>query len=161
MNQQYSNIVGPRDFDPGRWRPLFYEVEISVPIADGGVALGSVTLNAQPYIMTRLSGKIVGATADPSTSGLYQDGQWDVEFMDEQSNYQSGAIAGDLLFGGPWTGYSLPLPSPIPFAGNKTISFRITNRVARVLVPASDYFTIQLVTHGISDWGDSQNSRTR
>lgn len=161
MNQPYSNIVGPQDFDPGRFRPLFYVVEMSVPIAEGGVQRGSITLNAQPFVMTRLSGKIIGNTADPATSGLYQDGQWDVEFMDEQSNYQSGPIAGDLLFGGVWTGYSLPLPSPIPFAGNKTISFRVTNRVARVLVPESDYFTIQITAHGLSDWGETRNSRTR
>lgn len=168
MNQQYqpagsasSALFGPRDVDPGRWRPLFYPVEIDVPVALGGQGRSSIVLNAQPYILTRIQGKIVGETADPSTTGLYQDGQWDIELQDEQSNYQSGPIAGDLLMGGPSTqGYSLALPIPIPFAGNKTLSFRITNRVLRVLTSEAEVFRIQIVLHGIADWGTLQSSQT-
>lgn len=148
------------DVDPGRWRPLFYGVEISVPVAAGGIGRGSITLNAQPYILKRLHGKIVGDTAIPTVSGLYQDGQWDVEFTDEQSNYQSGPIPGDLLFGGINAHYFFDLPIPIPFAGNKTLVFRVTNRVTRVLVPEADFFQVSIAAHGISDWGTAAESRS-
>jgi len=148
------------DVDPGRFRPLFYGVKISVPVAAGGIGRGSITLNAQPYILKRLTGKIVGNTAVPGTSGLYQDGQWDMEFADEQSQYQSGPIAGDLLMGGINCQYYFDMPIPLPFAGNKTLTFRITNNVARVLVPQSEFFIVEIATHGISDWGKSAESQT-
>lgn len=153
MPNQPHPLLGRFDLDPARWKPLFYGVEVSVPVGLGGRGIASISLNAQPYILTRLSAKIIGETADPSTTGLYQDGQYDIVFRDEQSNYQSGPIPGDLMWGGVNTGYALDLPFPIPYAGNKSITFEITNRVARVLASAAEYFTVGISMHGVADWG--------
>ena len=104
--------------------------------------------------MTRITAKIVGNTGDPSTSGLYQDGQYDIEWKDEQSSYVDGPIAADLMWGSVESGYVMELPFPIPFAGSKTLSFVVTNRVARVLVPEATTFEVQIALHGIGDWGE-------
>lgn len=149
-------LTGEEDRDPGRWRPLYYPVEISVGINAGNSGLGSIVLNAEPWVMTRIQGKIIGDTAVPSVSGLYQDGQWDLEFRDEMSNYQKGPAPADLMFGGPASGYIMELPFPLSFEGNRTITFRVINRVNRVLVPESQFFTIGIVLHGIADWGTAK-----
>jgi hypothetical protein len=153
-NERRHPLLGKYDLDPGRWRPLYYQVEISVPVALGGRGIGSLPLNAQPYILTRVQAKIIGETADAATTGLYQDGQFDVEFKDEQANYQSGPMPADLMYGGPQAGYALDLPYPIPFAGNKSLTFEVTNRVLRVLASAAEYFTVGISLAGIADWGD-------
>jgi len=146
-------LMGRFDADPGRYRPMYYGVEISVPVTTGGVGRGSITINNQPYIMTRITHKIVGRTAD-SQSGLFQDGQYDLEFKDEQTNYQNMPLPADIMFGSVATGYLIELPYPIPFAGNKTLSFNITNRVARALSPQQDHFPISVVVHGVMDMGE-------
>lgn len=147
-------LMGKFDEDPGRYRPLYYGVEISVPVAQGGIGRGSITINNQPYIMTRITTKIIGRTAQPEASGLYQDGQYDIEFKDEQTNYQNGPIPADLMFGSLATGYIIELVYPIPFAGNKTLTFNITNRVPRVLDPVQDDFPVFVTIHGVADWGE-------
>jgi len=146
--------MGRFDEDPGRYRPMFYSVEISVPVTQGGIGRGSVTINNQPYIMTRITHKIIGRTATPDTSGLYQDGQYDLEFKDEQSNYQNQPIPADIMFGSVATGFLIELPYPIPFAGNKTLTFNITNRVPRALSPQQDHYPVHIAVHGVADWGE-------
>lgn len=145
-------LMGKFDEDPGRYRPLYYGVKISVPVTQGGVGRGSITINNMPYIMTRIMHKIIGRTAD-SQSGLVQDGQYDIQWKDEQSNYQNGPIPGDLMFGSVATGFLVELAFPIAFAGNKTLSFEITNSVPRLLSPLEDHFTVGIALHGVSDWG--------
>lgn len=164
--QQQNPLLGLFDRDPGRWRPMFYGVKISVGVAAGDVGRGSIGLNNQPYIMTRITHKIVGDTADPSTSGLYQDGQYDMIWKDEQSNYQKGSIAADLMFGsygsaagGDGGGFLMNLPYPLPYAGNKTLSFEVENLVTRTLVPTASYFKVEICVAGITDWGTLQTGR--
>jgi len=146
-------LVGKFDVDPGRYRPMYYGLDISVPVLQGGVGQGSVTLNNQPYIMTRIMHKVTGRTATPTTSGLYQDGQYYLEFKDEQSNYQNQPIPADIMFGSVETGFVVELPYPIAFAGNKTLTFRITNVPPRALSPQEDNYTVSIAVHGIADWG--------
>lgn len=153
MAQQQPNpIFGRFDLDPSRWKPLFYRVEITVGLNAGEVGVGSIPLNAQPYILTRIQHKIIGPTADPATSGLYQDGQYDLEIRDEINNYTNAPVNADLISGNPGFGYFMDLPYPIPFAGTNTLTFRLTNRVQRV-VPQQTTMTVQIVTHGVADWG--------
>lgn len=149
-------LLGRYDKDPGPWRPLFYRVEVTVGDGVGDRGIASIALNSQPYILTRIQHKIVGPTADPGTSGLYQDGQYDIAWRDEYSNYQSPGFApADLMFGSVATGYALDLPYPIPFAGNKTLTFEVQNRVARAIVaPPATEFIVAIVLHGIADWGE-------
>lgn len=152
-------LVGPYDLDPGRWRPLYYPCRISVPVAEGGIGRNSVTINNQPFVWRWATHMIVGNTADPSSSGLYQDGQYLLSFRDEQSNYQSNPIPAPLMFGnagvGPTSpgGFLIPLPYPIPYAGNKTITWEVTNLVTRTLSPTAEYFAVWICMAGTADWG--------
>lgn len=150
---QTNPLVGRFDQDAGPWRPMYYQVEIDVPVTAGQSQDGSLTINNQPYIWTGLGHQIIGNTCDPEGSGLCQDGQYNIEFKDEQSNYTSGPVPAAATWGGPNQGYTLEFPFPIPFAGSKTITFRVTNRHTRVLIPAADTFRVQIVTIGIADWG--------
>jgi hypothetical protein len=119
----------------------------------GDSITGSITLNSNPYVLTGMAGKIVGNTADPETSGLYQDYMWTIEFRDEMTNYQSGPIFPDLLFGSVASGYWIPLAYPIPYPGVRTVTFNIVNRITRVLGQI-ETFTIALLLHGVGDWGE-------
>jgi hypothetical protein len=149
-------LVGRFDSDPGPWRPMYYAVEIPVPLEAGGSEIGSVTIQNQPFIWMFLAHQIMGNTADPETSGLYQDGQYDIEFKDEQSNYQAVPIPAGAAFGGPSGGYQLDLPVPIGYPGAKTITFRITNRYTRILTPDPDepVFPVKMLMGGVADWGE-------
>lgn len=151
-----SSLLGRYDQDAGPWRPMYYGLTINVPVAAGGSENASITLNNQPYIWQYLSHMILGQTYDWETSGLYQDGQYMIEFKDEQSNYQNVPVAASAAFGQGPCGYMLEFPFPIPFAGNKTITFRITNNYTRVITPTppSAVFPVHLVLAGVADWGD-------
>lgn len=146
-------LLGLFDRDPGQWRPQLYGVEISVPVALNGTGQANLVLNNQPFIMTRITHQVVGDTAHASTSGLFQDGMYSIEWKDEMSNYQNGPIMADLMFGNVAAGFSYMLPYPLPYAGNKTLFFRVTNRVLRALTPEADYFTVAICVHGIGNWG--------
>jgi hypothetical protein len=152
-----SPIFGRYDKDPGRYRPQFYHVAISVPLAAGGVGRGSIPINNEPFCMTRITHRIIGDTGDPSTSGLYQDGQYDIEWKDEQRSYVDGSINANLMFGWDQSGYILELPFPIPFVGNKTLSFVVTNRVART-VGQETHMEVQICLAGIADLGELQRT---
>jgi hypothetical protein len=143
------------DADPGPWRPMYYPIVIPVPLEANGSEEGSVTINNQPFIWTFIGHQILGNTGDPETSGLYQDGQYLIEFKDEQSNYQSAPMAASAVFGGPAVGYMIDFPIPIPFPGSKTITFRITNTYTRILTPdpAEPIFNLQIGLGGVADWG--------
>lgn len=159
--QGKHHLLGRFDYDPGRWRPLYYGVKISVGTAINANGIGSIPLNNQPYILTRVMHKIVGETADPATTGLYQDGQYDVALRDEQSNYQNGFIGADLMYGsigidngsGGGGGFVMDLTYPLPFAGSKTITWEVINRVPRTLASAAETFTVEICLHGLADWG--------
>jgi len=149
-----SPLFGRYDKDPGRYRPQYYHVEIDVPVTVGGIGRGSIPINNEPFCMTRMTHRIIGPTADPTTSGLYQDGQYDIEWKDEQRNYVDGPINANIMWGWDESGYVMDLPFPLPFVGNKTLSFTVVNRVLRVLVPTADYFAIQICLAGIADLGE-------
>lgn len=151
-----SPLFGRYDEDPGRYRPKWLHVEIDVQVSALGTGRGSIFLNNEPFAIVGMSSKIVGDTADPETSGLYQDGQYDIEWKDQQHNYVDGPIAADLMWGSNPFGYRVRFPFPIPYSGNDTLSFIVTNRVTRVLVPTADYFKVQIVVEGITDLGELQ-----
>jgi hypothetical protein len=145
-------LLGKFDYDPGRYRPLIYGLSITVGDQAGDIGRGSVSINNQPWVMTKITHQITGPTADPETSGLYQDGQYLIEFKDEQSNYQNQPIPADILFGSVRSGFIIELPYPIPFAGNKTLTFNLTNLVTRTLT-VGNTFDVHLALHGCADWG--------
>lgn len=150
-----NSLLGRFDQDAGPWRPMFYGLNIDVPLTGGQSENGSVTIQNQPFIWTHLAHMVLGNTVDWLTTGLINDGQYMVEFKDEQSNYQNIPVAASAAFGQGPVGYALEFPFPIPFAGNKTITFRVTNNYTRVLTPtpASPVFRVHFVLAGVADWG--------
>jgi hypothetical protein len=135
---------------------MYYALTIEVPLAEGGNENASITLNNQPYIWCFLGHWILGQTYDWETSGLMQDGQYLIEFKDEQSNYQNVPMCAVPAFGQANSGYMTEFPFPISFAGNKTLTFRVTNNYTRILTPtpARPVFKVHLVLAGIADWGE-------
>ena len=155
QNEQLpQNMLNEYDRDPGRWRPLMYPVFIDVPIIEGNIGRGAITINAQPFVLIRLTHTIVGATADPEASGLYNDGQYTIGFQDEISNYQKQPVMAETAFGSVRSGFFANLAIPIPFAGNRTINFEVANQVQRVLTPESDYFRVSITMIGLADLGE-------
>lgn len=156
-----SPIMGRSDIDPGQLRPQWYHCNVSVPVLANGQGISTIRISDKPFTMTRITSKILGDTTN-SQSGLVQDYQYLVEWKDEQSTYVDGPIAPDLMWGanaGDSAGYIMDFPYPLAYTGNKSLEFRVTNLIARTLVPESDYFTVQICLHGIGDWGLPQVSR--
>lgn len=149
-----SPLFGRYDKDPGRYRPQWYHVEIDVGVAAGAVNVGSININNEPFCIVRMNSKIIGDTANAQTSGIFQDGQYDIEWKDQQRNYVDGPMAADLMWGSDDSGYVINFPFPLPYSGNDTLEFRVTNRVTRVPVPTADFFQVQIVVHGITDLGE-------
>lgn len=151
-----SSLLNRFDEDAGPWRPMYYGLTIDVPTQGGLSENQSVTLNNQPFIWQFLGHAILGNTYDWETSGLMQDGQYMIEFKDEMSNYQNVPLMASAAFGQGPCGFMVEFPFPIPFAGNKTITFRITNNYTRILTPtpARPVFQVQMILGGVADWGE-------
>lgn len=158
QDQAPHPVLSKYDMDPGRWRPLFYPVTVSVPVAVGGIGRASLQLNNQPYVFTRITHQISGPTADPDTSGLFQDGQYKISFKDEISNYQKDYVMAESIGGSVRSGFVTNLPFPLPFAGNKSLTFEVQNMVARVLASEDEFFNVEITMHGVADWGKSMPS---
>lgn len=155
----FHPLMGKFDMDPGPIRPYWYGVEIDVPVTAGQSGVGSINLLNQQFICTRFNHGIVGCTGFPDTTGLNQDGQYTVQFQDEQTQYQNIPIQSELLFGSLRAGDAQWAPFPIPFAGNKTITFTVTNRCTRILTPESEHFTVQIVMAGFVRLGTNKPQR--
>ena len=149
-----NHLLNQFDMDPGKWRPLYYQTFIDVQVEEGGIGRGSITLNNMPFIFTRLGHQVVGNIADPETSGLYDDGMYTIEFKDEQSNYYKDPILAEPAFGSVNKGFLADLAFPIPYAGNRTINFRIENLVTRTLSPEAETFKVGITCIGVANWGD-------
>jgi hypothetical protein len=146
------------DLDFNRYKPMWYSCLIDVPVVLAGVGNGSVVTNNQPFLLYRITHKIKGPTYDWQTSGLMQDDSYTIEMRDEISNYQNRATSADLLFGGAREQRWLDLAIPLAYAGNRTISFRVTNDVLRTLSPETDNFQVEICLHGVADWGPLKGS---
>lgn len=150
-----AELLSRFDADPGPWRPMYYPVEIAVPTAAGQSETGSVTIANQPFIWAFIGHQIIGNTADPETSGLYQDGQYSIEFKDDLSNYQAAPVPAGAAFGGAQFGYQIEFPIPIPYPGAVTLTFRVVNHYTRILTPEppDGKFRVKIVAGGFADWG--------
>jgi len=153
MNPDTSYLVSKFDLDPSRVKPMWYEVTIDVPVIINGIGRGSVTMNNQPFLLTRITHAIVGPTYDWATTGWYQDGQYLVAFKDDNIVYQNNPIMSEAFFGANRTGHYLDFRFPIMYAGRRTVSFEVTNTYLRQFTSEADYFPVQLVLHGICDMG--------
>lgn len=141
------------DLDPERCKPMNYAVNIDVRTIADGQGMGSVTLRNQPFILVKIAHSVIGQTADPESSGLYNDGQYSIEMTDEQRTYGNIALMSDLMAGPKVQGDYPELIYPIYYAGTHTLKFLVTNHYARILSPVSDYFRVQIALLGLADWG--------
>lgn len=164
--QGLHHLLGRFDLDPGNWRPLWYPVEVLVPVISGEIGINSIAVNNMPYIWTGVTHKIIGDTADPTTSNLFQDGMYDVKFSDEQTVYQRNWCPADLIFGaagagagGQSGGFVQNMPYPIAFSGNVQITWEVRNRITRTILDDPEFFTVAFVMHGISSWGKARSGR--
>lgn len=153
MNQIATNnpLLSRYDRDPGRWRPYKYGCLIDVPVGADESAENTINILNQPFIMDRIAHSIAGPTWDPDASGLANDGQYYIEWHEEQSEYQNQPLLAIPAYG--TKEFPLYLSSPITFPGNKVLTFRVTNAYQRVLTPEAETFKVQIVIHGLSDWG--------
>lgn len=143
------------DVDPGRWRPMFYGVKISVGLNDGDIGRGVIELNNQPFIMTRITHQLVGQYfIEESANQANQDGQYEIEWKDDYNTYQNDAIMAELMFGITRLGYTLDLPFPIPYSGNKGLTFTITNRFLRVPTAEVEKIVVGICVAGVADFGE-------
>lgn len=150
-------LLGKFDKDPGAWRPYKYGCAIDVNVDEDEQAENSIQILNQPFIMVAITHAIVGNTADYQQSGLAQDGQYYIEWAEEQSQYQNIPLLARAAYG--TSEFPIYLPAPIAFAGNKTLKFRITNAYTRVLTPPAETFKVQVIVHGISHWGELRNAQ--
>lgn len=150
-SQSDTELLSRFDKDPGRFRPMQYNLLVSVPVLVNGIGRGSISINNQPYIWTYLTHGIVGDVS--AGTGLFQDNQYLISVRDEQSNYQDMSGLALTQFGDANSGRFLPLPYPIPYSGNKTITFEIQNLYNRVIVGDPENFQVQLTMRGVADWG--------
>src|SRR4030042_5810327 len=155
MNQNAVETRNPLlsrfDRDPGRWRPFKYGCIVEVGVVEAEFGEANIVIMNQPFIMERITHQIIGQTADPESSGLYQDGQYFLEWRDEPSQYQNQPLLANAAYGS--VEFPLLLSSPVPFAGSKVLTFRITNAYTRILTPEAETFKIMVVIHGLADWG--------
>jgi hypothetical protein len=144
-------LLGKFDLDPGAWRNYKYEGTVNVPVTANGAAETTIKILNQPFIMEKITHSIIGATWDPFGTGLAQDGQYFIEWKEEQSEYQSGPLLARSAYG--MEPHWIPLSAPLVFSGNRVLTFRVTNTYTRILTPEVDTFPVQLIVHGISNWG--------
>lgn len=149
--QTNSPLMTRYDKDPGRWRPFKYGCVVDVPVLETEAGENTILIMNQPFMMDRISFSVVGNTHDYQGTGLADDGQYFVEWREEQSVYQNAPILAKTAFG--TEEFPLYLSAPVAFAGNKTLYFRLSSSYTRVLNPVAEYFKVQVVCHGISDWG--------
>ena len=148
-------LLSRYDQDPGRWRPYKYGCLIDVPVAADQSGENTIQIMNQPFIMDRIVHSIIGKTWDPNATGLAPDGQYFIEWHEEQSEYQNQPLLARAAYG--TQEFPLLLSAPIAFAGNKTLTFRVTNTYARALTPSADTYKVQILCHGIADWGSGRS----
>lgn len=153
MNQIMTGnpLLGKFDKDPGRWRPYKYGLVLDVPVDSGEQVQGDMKLLNQPFILTQITTNVVGNTHDFLASGLADDGQYYVEWREEQSVYQSGPLLAATAYG--TRDFPIPLPAPIAFSGNRVLTWTVRSAYTRVLSPDEETYKVQIVVHGIADWG--------
>lgn len=124
-------------------KPRFYTAIVEIATGNGSVGRGSVTLDNRPFILQRITHEILSVDNEE----LYQDGNYLVSWRDDLSTYCSTPAPADSMFGSVRVGHPLPLPTPINFSGNRTISFDVQNMISRLAYGPT--FKIAFVLAGI------------
>jgi hypothetical protein len=147
-----NRLLSEFDKDPGRWRPYKYGLILDVPVDEEEAVEGDMKLLNQPFILTQITTNVVGNVSDYEGTGLADDGQYFVEWREEQSVYQNAPLLAKSAFGTETA--PIPLPAPIGFAGNRVLVWRVRSAYTRVLSPDADTFKVQIIIHGVANWGE-------
>lgn len=158
-NESSRRLLSVQDLDPERWKPMFYQVTIDVPVLADGRGTGTINTNNQAFVLVRVGHTILGNTMDPETSGLYNDGQYLIQWKDEQRNYSDVPLQANLAFGPHIEGAQRRLAYPVMYSGNHTITFEVTNYYTRVLTPPAENFQVAIIVEGLADWKTLKGSR--
>jgi hypothetical protein len=148
-------LSGRYDRDPGRWRPYTYSCIVEVPVTEGQWGENTVTIMNQPFVMERINHSVIGNINDYQATGLADDGMYYVEWREENSHYQNQPLLARNAFG--TKEYPIALTVPLGFAGNRTLTFRVTNAYTRLLTPDAETFSVELTLHGAADWGPDRS----
>lgn len=146
-----AQLYNWNDLDPQIWKVFSFPVNIDVSCAVDGVGRGDAKLLNHRQFITKITHQVLGQTTDPQASGLYQDGQYLIDWKDQKNVFTIEGVQANNLFG-PYQQGSFPsLPFPQYYAGVNTIMFTVTNLYTRTLIPASPTFRVQICLHGIAD----------
>lgn len=146
-------LLSTSDLDPERWKPVSYSETADVPVEANGTARVTINTINQPYVLTRIGHAVLGNTVDWVTTGLINDGQYLIHWVDENRQYTNNPTQANLLWGPHIEGPNRNLEYPIYYAGNHAISFDITNLYQRILTPVATTFQIQIHIAGMADFG--------
>ncbi len=150
MDQNLLNRSLPVDLN--KYKPKYYATTVTVDTDESGIGEGSVTFDNVPFILTHATHTILGASFDYTAIAavLKQDGQYLIDWKDDQTSFQNEPIAAEGMFGSNRIGEIIPLPVRVAYQGSKTLSVRITNLIDRSAY--GDTFKIQVVFCGFELW---------
>ena len=158
--EQGSNpLTAFYDADPAGWKPYFYSefVDLNVLVNSEGTMVFQTTF--APFIWTHTTHGIVGNIYDPTSSGLYNDGQYLVMMSDERTNYIDAPVPANLAFGPHQEGEFSEMPQPIFFPANHAVRVELRNLWTRTLTPVSETFRVYFCLRGIQYWGQLKPPR--
>lgn len=146
-------LIAWYDADPAGWKPFLYSGFCDIGVDVDSQARLSIRTIYAPYMWTAVTHGIVGNIDDPETSGLYNDGQYLINWKDERSAYVNNPIPANLAFGPHKEGDFPESPLPVFFPANHTVTFELTNLYNRILTPEADTFRIYIALKGLHYWG--------
>ena len=150
MDQNLLNRNIPVDLN--KYKPKYYAATVTVDTAEGGIGEGAVTFDNVPFILTHATHTILGASFDYTEipAVIKQDGQYSIDWKDDQTSFQNEPISAESMFGSNRIGEIIPLPVRVAYKGSKTLSVRITNLVDRTATGTT--FKVQIVFCGFELW---------
>lgn len=139
----------PRDKNRNKW----YSATITIPVdatavvAVGAVNQGAFTIVDLPFVLTKITSKIVGENGvDGATfpDTILQDGQYTIIFRTETHNYMNEPMMADALAGVNWGDKESNVPTPEEWVPKTSITVEIANQLQR-----TSALTVQVQFHGV------------
>jgi len=133
--------------DPTIYRAKYYVLNIDVDAEIGGIGGGAKTIDNTPFVLDRITH---GISFRPD--GVNQDGNYTLQFRDDQSVYNTEPALAQMLFGGVFNGNRvLDLPLRMFFQGSSTLNIDVVNYTDRTGGGVTN-FQLGIVFHGFERW---------
>jgi hypothetical protein len=143
--ENWYRLPSGRQLDPEKYKPKYYVINAITGALLDNTGSGNVTLDNQPFVLTKIS---VGIKEE--NDGQDQDGNYLVRFRDQNRYYQNDFARPGFMLGNATLSRLIPLDVEIVYQGSTTITLDVINTVARTY--PSDEFTIQAVLIGFERW---------